>query len=146
MKETKADRIRAYLLANPDAVYCDVSRMFGVNRGYPSNLARQIGYISRISFYSNDEELRLKQLVAAGCSDAEIGRQIGRSRASVWIKRVELGLAPAIPGVVFSDAQRKKAVHLVKRGMSFGEAALATGMTRSAVAGAVNRTRQKQAA
>jgi len=85
---------------------------------------------------------RAAELYKAGCNDFEIARQLGcRRPATIKDWRVRTG-RQAVPFEVGSLQKEVATLH-IKTGLSFGMIAMEKGISRSAVAGAVWRAKQR---
>lgn len=79
------------------------------------------------------------ELTRNGLGLSHVASALGVDAGSVRRALDAVGMAPVRTHDVFGDDARAKAVRLVKAGLTFLEAADATGMTRNAVAGACKR-------
>jgi len=147
MEQFLAERISEILMADPDISYATVADVVGCSRNFVGWVARnKLNFDYRWSPVSAEDKKKIAAMIGAQLCDAEIARQLGLHACTVGDIRRRNGIKSIYPSVVFTEAQRRRAVRLVNEGKSFGEAAMELGMTRNAVAGAVNRARQKKAA
>lgn len=130
----------------PKEPYAHIAREIGCSRETVRQVARRMKMPARNPLCANrtseSDLAEFKRLYDAGCKDAEISRQTGWTPSTILRWRERSNRPAHHDGwELFTDDQRKRSVALVAIGYSYGQAAAELGMTRNAVAGAVNRAR-----
>lgn len=123
-----------------DASYVQIAREIGCSHATVAQAAAKIGMPKRRLTKAQSKEFADRY--AMGLSDVDIARACGKDPSSAYKWRKKHNLPPNKgPSRSATKQQRKRAVALVASGCSYREAAAKLGMTRNAVAGAVDRAK-----
>lgn len=130
----------AEIRKRPDASYAQIAREIGCCHATVVQAAAKIGMPKRR--LTKAQSKGFADLYAIGLSDIDIARACGKDPSSAYKWRKNNNLPPNKGSAMrATKQQRKRAVALVARGCSYSEAATKLGMTRNAVAGAVDRAK-----
>lgn len=136
---------RIIALAKRGGTYAEIALEMGISKQRVSQVCRPVLGRRRKAYVplAEKDKEAINDMARRGLSVRGIATHLNRPRDTIRGYCNRAGIA-TVHGqhhnAQYSDAARARAVGLVASGSTYSQAALTTGMTRNAVAGAVNRS------
>ena len=134
------DQIKQIIkMASKGLGYREIGAVVGVSRRDAARIGRVALGLRRASRGGTFDAAKCRKLYDAGLNDVEIAQQLKCCHSDIWTWRRVHGLEPQDP---VGELQKRAADLVLSTGRSYSSVAKELGLTRNAVAGAVNRAKQ----